>query len=180
MVARCCVLLACFSIAACGAVQRIDTAQLPPAFYGTLIDNDIGAINEASWALGSPGRTRGNPVEALRAAVAVEYLAGELNTGPRWDLMSPITKMDMLQARAEFRKALGIKPDVPSQAVVNAEVKAMWDLERGNASGALHALSGPIFSQPPQQTMQVLNDLPYLPVSHAATAEAELEEFQNG
>jgi hypothetical protein len=100
MVARFCAVLACLSIGACAAVQPLpSTAQLPPAFYGTLIDNDLGAIHEASWALGSPARTRGDPVEALRAAGAVEYLAGELSA-PRWMDMSPITKMDMLQARA--------------------------------------------------------------------------------
>ena len=107
-------------------------------------------------------------------------LAGELNASPRWEGMSPITKFDMVQARAEFRKVLGIRPDAPSQAVVNAEVFALWNLERGDAAGALHALSAPIFTQPPQQTMRVLASLPYLPTAHAATSEAELEEFRNG
>ncbi len=181
MVARCCALLVCLSIAACAGVQPLpSTAQLPPAFYGTLTDNDIGAINEASWALGSPDRTRGNPVEALRAVVAVEYLAGELNTNPRWAVMSPIAKMEMLQARGEVRRVLGIRPDVPSQVVVNAEIWAMWDLERGDAAAAQQVLSAPIFTQPPQQTMQVLNNLPTLPAARAATAGAELEEFRNG
>ncbi|MGA3402124.1 MAG: hypothetical protein ABSC95_23170 [Acetobacteraceae bacterium] len=180
MFARFCALVVCLSITACAAVQRTDTAQLPPAFYGTLMDNDIGAINEASWALGSPDHTRGDPVEALRAAVAVEYLAGELNTNPRWEAMSPIAKMEMLQARGEFRRLLGIKPDVPAQVVVNAEIRAVWDLERGDAPAAQQVLSGPIFTLPPQQTMQVLNNLPTLPAARAATAAAELEEFRNG
>jgi hypothetical protein len=181
MLARFCAVLACLSVAACGEIQPPpSTAQLPPFFYGTLVDNDIGAINEASWALGSPGRTRGDPVEALRAAVAVEYLGGELNAAPRWDRMSPITKMQMLQARAEFRHVLGIKPDAPSQAVVNALVLAMWDLERGNQAGAQQALSGPIFTLPPQQTAQVLNNLPLLPAARAATADAAQEEMLDG
>lgn len=180
MFARSCALLACLSIAACASVQRTDTGQLPPAFYGTLIDNDIGAINEASWALGSPDRTRGDPVEALRAAVAVEYLAGALNTEQRWAAMSPITKIEMLQARGEMRQALGIKPDAPSQVVVNALVWAMWNLERGNAAAAQQALSAPPFTQPSQQTMQVLNDLPTLPAARAATAAAALEETHDG
>jgi hypothetical protein len=180
MAARFCILLVCLSIAACAAIQRTDTAQLPPFFYGALVDNDIGAINEASWALGSPSRTRGDPVEALRAAVAVEYLAGELNTAPRWRAMSPITKMQMLQAREEFRRALGVRPDTPSQVVVNAEASALWNLERGDVAGAQQALSGPIFTQPPQQTVQVLNDLPLLPAARAATAWAAQEEFRDG
>jgi hypothetical protein len=180
MVARFCALLVCLSIAACAYEQRIDASQLPPGFYGTLIDNDTGAINEASWALGSPDRTRDNPVEALRAAIAVEYLAGALNSAPRWESMSPITKIQMLQARGEFRQALGIKPDVPSQVVVNAEIQALWDLEHGDTAAAQHVFSAPIFTQPPQQIMQVLNDLPTLPAARAATSDAELEQFRNG
>jgi hypothetical protein len=180
MVARFSVLLLCLSIVSCAYVQHVDTAQLPPGFYGTLIDNDVGAINEAAWALGSPDRTRGDPVEALRAAVAVEYLAGELNAAPRWAGMSPITKIQMVQARAEMRRALGIKPDAPAQAVVNALILAMWDLEHGATAGAEQVFASPLFIQPPQRTMQVLNDLPTLPAARAATASAELEEFRIG
>jgi hypothetical protein len=180
MVARFCALLACLSVAACAAVQRTDTAQLPPFFYGALIDNDIGAINQASYALGSPDRTRGNPVEALRAAVAVEYLAGELNTAPRWEAMSPITKMEMLQARGEFRQVLGIRPDAPAQVVVNALIWAIWDLAHGDTPAAQQVLLAPLFTQTPQQIMQVLNNLPALPAAHAATAEAALEELRDG
>jgi hypothetical protein len=180
MLARICAILSCLPIVACAAVQRTDTSQLPPFFYGTLVDNDIGAINEASWALGSPDRTRGDPVEALRAAIAVEYLAGEVNTAPRWWKMSPITKIQMSQARAEFRHALGINPDAPSQAVVNAEGVALLNLERGNIAGAQQALSAPIFTQPPQQTIQVLNNLPLLPAARVATSDAQLQEFRQG
>jgi hypothetical protein len=180
MLARFCAVLMCLAIAGCGAEQRIDTAQLPPGFYGLLIDNDIGAINEASWALGSPDRTRGDPVEALRAAVAVEYLAGELNTAPRWSQMSVITRMHMLRARGEFRETLGIKPDAPAQMVVNTLIAAMVDLERGNAAAAQQVLSTPIFVRSPQQTMQVLSNLPNLPTAQAATAWAQSEAFSEG
>jgi hypothetical protein len=180
MFARLSVLLVCTSMAACAYIQHVDTAQVPPGFFGLPVDNDIGAINQASWALASPGRTRGDPVEALRSAVAVEYLAGELNTAPRWWAMSPITKMLMLQARGEMRATLGIKPDTPAQAVVNAEITALWALEHGDVTGAQQALSRPIFTQPPQQIMQVLNNLPTLPAARVATSDAELQEFRHG
>ncbi len=180
MITRFIVLLLCLSAAGCAAVQRTDSSQLPPSFYGALMDNDTGAINEASWALGSPDRTRGDPVEALRAAVAVEYLAGALNSNPRWAAMSPITKMQMLQARSEMRQVMGIRPDVPSQAVVNAEITAIWNLQRGDVAAVQQIFASPIFAQPPQQTMQVLDDLPTLPAARSATAAAELEQFRNG
>ena len=155
-------------------------AQLPPFFYGALLDNDFGAINEASYLFGSPSRTKGDPVAALRAAISVEYLAGELNTAPRWFRMSPITKMDMLQARTEMRRELGIREDAPSQVVVNALIAATADLMRGNRATAVQVFSSPLFVQPPQQTWAVLNDLPYMPAARAASAEAEQQEFRNG
>jgi hypothetical protein len=173
-------LLLGLSVAACAAQQApVSTAQLPPFFYGTLVDNDIGAINEASWALGSPSRTHNDPVEALRAAVAVEYLAGALNQ-PRWVALSPIAKMEMVQARDEFRHVLGIRPDAPSQVVVNAEIWALWDLQHGDLAAAQRALGAPLFTQPAAQTLQVLNALPLLPAARAATAEAAAQEFRDG
>jgi len=181
LVRLCTVLLLCACVAACGLEQPPpSTSELPQGFYGAWVDNDIGAINEAAYALGSPARTRGDPIEALRAAIAVEYLGGELSTAPRWYRLSPITQMDMLQARTEMRKVLGIRPDAPSQAVENSLIWALWDLTHGNQAAAMKVFASPLFLHPPQQTWAVLNNLPYLPAAHAATAEAELEEFRDG
>lgn len=172
--------LACLALGAC-AMQTApqSTAQLPPFFYGTLVDNDIGAINEASWALGSPARTRNDPVEALRTAIAIEYLSGELNA-PRWYRLSPLVPMDMQQARREVRQTLGIRQDVPSQAVVNTLVWALWDLAHGNRAGTMQVLSSPIFTRPAAQTWQVLNNLPPLPAARAAVTDASEQEFRDG
>lgn len=180
MLSRICAVLACLAVAACGLVQPPpSTAQLPQFFYGNF-DNDIGAINQSAYLLGSPARTRNDPIAGLQAAIAVEYLGGALNSSPRWFEMSPLTKMNMLQAREEFRQVLGIRPDTPSQFVVNAEIWAMWALMHGDTAGAAHALSGPMFTQPPQHTLVVLTNLPFLPAARAATASAQMEEFRNG
>ena len=180
MIARFCAVLLGLSVAGCGLVPPPPTtAQLPPFFYGNLIDNDIGAINEASYALGSPSRTHNDPVEALRAAIAVEYLGGELNSAPRWFRMSPIVKMQMLQARAEMRQALGIRQDAPSQVVVNALIWATWDLMHGDRAAAMHVFASPLFTQPPQRTWEVLNNLPTLPAARVATADAEMQEYRD-
>lgn len=181
MLARAWILACCLGVASCAAVQPPpSTAQLPPFFYGALVDNDIGAINQASYLLGSPARTRNDPIAGLQAVIAVEYLGGELNSNPQWFDLSPLTKLNMLQAREEFRRLLSVKPGTPSQLVVNAEIWAMWDLMHGNRTGAEHALSGPIFTQPPQQTLAILTNLPTLPAARAATASAEMEEFRDG
>src|SRR5580704_11576422 len=55
---------------------RVATPSLPPMVYGVYLDNDVGAINFAAWAFAAPSNTRGNPAEAARAIIAVEYLAG--------------------------------------------------------------------------------------------------------
>src|SRR3978361_2577852 len=60
------------------------TPYLPPSVFGVYEDNATGAINLASWAFASPANTRGNPAEAARAVIALEYLPGELVENPRW------------------------------------------------------------------------------------------------
>ena len=167
-------------LSACAVPPPPDTAELPPGFYGTWIDNDLGAINESSWALGSPARTRDDPIEALQAVIAVEYLGGELNSSPRWFEMSPLTKMQMLQARQDMRQVLGIAPGAPSQLVENVLITTLVALQRHDMATAMKALSAPIFSHPPQQTMQVLSNLPYVPAARAATASAEQELMRPG
>src|ERR1700722_4799195 len=59
-------------------------AVLPPDLFGVYEDNDIGALNQSSWAFAAPGRTRDNPIDAARAVIAVEYLPEELHNNPRW------------------------------------------------------------------------------------------------
>ncbi|HUB12361.1 MAG TPA: hypothetical protein VMB34_10420 [Acetobacteraceae bacterium] len=179
MLVRYAVVVLCVSLAACALEQPPpSTSQLPPGFYGTWVDNDLGAINDASYALGSPARTHNDPVEALRAAIAVEYLGGEVNTAERWFRMSPITKMQMLEARAEMRQALGIRPDAPSQLVVNVLIAAMVDLMHDNQAAAMHVFASPLFGQPPERTWAVLNDLPYMPAARVATSDAELQLYR--
>ena len=53
-----------------------NTPYLPPGVYGVYEDNAIGAINQSAWAFASPANTRGNPVDAAKAVVALEYLSG--------------------------------------------------------------------------------------------------------
>ena len=108
----------CLVVGACSVRPPLDTAALPFAAFGTM-DNDVAAANQAAWAFAAPERIAGTPVDAARAAAAVDYLAGELASNPRWLMISPLTKQKMVTARFEVRQALGIVPTVPSQVVVN-------------------------------------------------------------
>ena len=161
------------TLAACGAITPPpDTARLPPNAFGTYADGDIGAINVSAWAFADPSRTGNDPADAARAVAAVDYLAGELNTSPRWDFMSPLTKMQMLQARVEVRAALGIAPQAPSQDVVDQLLYAGEALTAGSAQGAVAALTPPAFTLPPAETLGRLANLPYLQEANVATQHA--------
>jgi hypothetical protein len=166
------VILGCLLLAACAAATPPpDTARLPQGTFG-LADNDVGAANLASSAFASARRIRDNPVDAARAAAAVDYLAGQLSSSPRWLSISPLIKQQMLQARTDVRKVLGIAPDASSQAVVNALLQFADAWQAGTQSSAIQALEAPVFTMPPTQTRQLLSNMPSMSSVNTATMNA--------
>ncbi len=153
------------------------TPYLPPGVYGVYLDNDTGAINQSAWAFASPANTRDNPVDAIKAVIALEYLPGELRANPRWVRMDLAVKQRMAQARQEVRQILGIRPDAPPQLVVNALLGAAESLQFGVPGGALQALGAPVFLNPPEQTLRLLANLPYVQAANLATSRAEGESL---
>ncbi len=179
MLSRIVVMVLCASLAACAAATpQPDTAQLPFAAFGTM-DNDVGAANIASSAFASPARTANNPVEAARACAAVDYLGGQLST-PRWLDLSPLTKQEMLQARGDVRAVLGVPTGVPSQMVVGALLQFAAAWQAGNKQAALRFLNPPAFLHGPQQTLQVLSNLPYIPTANRASIDAANQMLPGG
>ena len=173
--------LLCLSIAACttpAPEQR--AAQLPAGLYGIFEDNDIGAINLSSWAFAVARRTADDPLDAVKAVIAVEYLADQLNVSPRWIMMSPFAKQEMRQARADVRRVLGIAPDAPSQDVVNALLRVAASLQAGNHDDALRVLNPPLFSLPAAQTLQMLTNMPFIRSANIATMDAAAQTSPNG
>src|SRR4051794_36965477 len=151
------------SLATCAPLPPAERAPLlPPGVFGVYEDNDVGAINFASWAFASPANTRGNPIEAARAVVALEYLPPGLSQNPRWVGMDSLVKMRLAGARQEVRRIVGIRPDAPSQIVVNAMLALAMDLQTGNRPAALEVLASPVFTLPPEQTLLILSNLPYM------------------
>ena len=153
------------------ATQR--TPYLPAGVYGTYQDNDVGAINQSSWAFSSPANTRGNPVAAIKAVIALEYLPGELSENPRWIAIPDSVTRRMGRARDELRKILGVHMNAPSQLVVNTLLALSVDLQTGNQPAAMQVLGSPVFTLPPQQTLRILSNLPYVQQANLATARAE-------
>jgi hypothetical protein len=159
----------------------VDTVgELPTGFYGTYQDNGVGAINQSAWALASPRRTIGNPLEALKAVIAVEWLADELEANPRWITLSPLAKWDMQRARADVRRTLGIKADTPSSSVLAALLKTTRALQSGVAPGAVEALRTQPFTLPAGQTFDILTNLPYVASANIATSEVASEILTRG
>jgi hypothetical protein len=152
---------------------------LPFAAFGTM-DNDVAAANQSSWAFAAPERTRSDPVDAARACAAIDYLAGELSSNPRWLQVSPLTKQQMLQARVDVRRVLGIDPRVRSQIVVDALMRFAAAWQAGDQPAALHALAAPGFALRPPQMVQVMSDLPYVQSANIASLDAAREMMPGG
>lgn len=174
-------LLLILPLAACATLPGTPaTPYLPAGVFGVYQDNDIGAINYASWAFATPANTRGNPVAGMRAVIALEYLPGELRENPRWVQMDGAIPFRLAQARDKVRQILGIAPTVPPQIVVNALIWSSNDLMFGNRAGALQALAAPGFSLPPDAMLDRLANLPYVQEANLATSRAAEEEFPPG
>lgn len=156
------------------------TPFLPAGVYGTYLDNDIGAINQSAWAFASPANTRGNPVDAARAVIALEYLPGELRENPRWIKMRTGVDLHLERARDQLRLILGIRTDAPAQLVVNTLLALTLDLQMGDVPAAMHVLGSPVFTQPPQHTLQVLSNLPYVQEANLATSQLENQSLSSG
>ena len=171
------VLMLALSVAACApAPPPPDTAQLPPGVFGAL-DQDVPATQYAQYVFADAARTYGNPVEGAQAVLAMDYIAGELNTSPRWSNISAATQMELLQARVDTRAAAGIAPNAPSQLVVNSLVAARNDLASGNHAAAEAALTNPAFPAGGAHTIEVLANLPYIRMANVATQHAAGELF---
>jgi hypothetical protein len=169
-------LLACLSAASCAVGPPVDTSMMPSSAFGSgNQDPPTAALNVSSWAFADPARTRNNPGEAARAVASVDYLAGDLNTSPRWDFVSPITKHRMLLARAEVRNAIGVVPTAPSQEVVNRLLGVTQAAYARDQAAELAALQSPIFALGPPQTLDRLANLPYLPETNVATLRANAQ-----
>jgi hypothetical protein len=169
-------LLVCLSAASCAIGPPVDTSMMPSSAFGTgNQDPPTAALNVSSWAFADPARTRNNPGEAARAVASVDYLAGDLNTSPRWVYVSPITKQRMLLARAEVRNALAVPANAPSQELVNRLLGVTQAAYAHNPPAELAALQSPIFTLGPTQTLDRLANLPYLPETNVATLRANAE-----
>lgn len=170
---------AAVSLAGCGAVTMPDAAVMPRTAGGTPELSDQGAIQTASYALGSPSRTAGQPGEAARALASIDFLAGELYSNPHWVAFPVITKQRMLQARIEVRQVLAVAPGTSSQVVVDQLLRAANAFEGHDIAAALSALPASVFTLGPDRTAALLANLPYLQQANVAAQAANYDITYN-
>lgn len=161
------------ALCACAQVSpSVAPAVLPPDAFGVYEDNDIGALNQSSWAFAAPMRTHDNPIDAARAVIAVEYLADELHNNPRWVGMDVTSALGMVQARKDTRRVLGIVENAPPRFVVDTLLRLTAALNAGDQAEAIRILGSPVFTLPPTVTLHVLSNLPYIRSANIATLQA--------
>lgn len=112
MVRRRAALLLLPALAACGtAPLRQDPVQLPETARDTgITDPTRSAILSASFVFGQPSSIAGDAAAGAEALARLEFLAVELDVGPRWIGMDPLVSLALAQGRAEARAAFGFDP----------------------------------------------------------------------
>lgn len=159
--------------AACGGPAP-PHASLPADAVVGAGDPTRAAIISTAYAFNTPAGLARRPVDAARAAAQVEHLATEIPHGPRWREFSPLVGQELMAARGELRAALGVSPNAPPQAVVDAFYAASRALVAGDAVAAERALPPPAFRDG-RTTLARLASLPPLPRTGTATALSERE-----
>jgi hypothetical protein len=161
-------------LVACGAAPPPPYASLPLDATVGAGDPTRAAIVSSAYAFNTPASLARRPADAARAAAQVEHLATEIPYGPRWVEFSPLVGRELVAARGELRAALGVSPDAPPQAVVDALYAASRALAAGDGAGAERSLPPPAFRDG-RATLLRLSSLPPLPRTGTATALTDRE-----
>ena len=161
-------------LAACGAAAPVPYASLPLDATVGAGDPTRAAIVSSAYAFNTPASLARRPADAARAAAQVEHLATEIPYGPRWVEFSPLVGRELVAARGELREALGVSPDAPPQAVVDALYAASRALAAGDGAAAERALPPSAFRDG-RATLARLSSLPPLPRTGTATALTDRE-----
>jgi hypothetical protein len=150
------------------------SATLPDRAGAGASDPTRSAIISASYGFNHPQTLQGRPAEAAEALAQLEYLAVEIPTGARYRSFNPLAGQELVQARDEARRALGISPAASPQAVIDSLSAFAAGYRRGDratAQAALGAVAVPEIGGAGLGTR--LAALPPLPRAAWATARTE-------
>jgi hypothetical protein len=168
---------AMLGIGALAACQRPPppVVALPRDPDNPLADLARQGILHTAHVFADPQRLAGRPAEAAQAISEAEFLAIDLSTNQRWTEMVPLVQVAFLQARPEWRGALGIAPEAQPQAVIDAMTRVRLGLGAGDAAAAAAALAPPLIAPGGAPSFARLSALPPLPQTAWAAARAQDE-----
>lgn len=174
-------LFAAMALAACAAQPPLPGASLPADAVVGAGDPLRTALSNTSNAFGSPERMAGRPDQAARALAQMEFLAIEMQGNPRLMSAGSIATAQFVQARDEWRRALGIPAAVPPQPVIDQLYASARALGSGQSKAAATALQPAVFTQGGRATLTRLGALPALPLTNqAAVAATDIMRRQDG
>lgn len=164
------------ALAACGtAPPRQAPVQLPDSARDSgITDPTRSALLSAAYVFGQPSSIAGDAAAGAEALARLEFLAVELDVGPRWIEMDAIVSPLLMQGRAEARAAFGLDPAAPPQRAMDALYDAAAALRAGDrprAAAALAPLTGPDRAEDALGRMAAF---PFLPRAAQALAQARL------
>jgi len=142
-------------------------------YLGGIGDPVRGAALFAPRNLGNTSRWQGDPAGAAIAAAQLEFLARSFRENPIYSVNSdPAVAQTLDSAVVEMRAALAIAPRAPNADIEVLLRRAGNSLREGSQAGALAALSGPNFTEPPGEVLRRLGNLPRLRIVSAAAGMA--------
>lgn len=169
-------LLPALALAACGhGPPRQDQVQLPEtARTDGLADPTRSAILSASYVFAQPASIAGDAAAGAEALARLEYLAVELDVGPRWIGMDPLVPLALAQGRAEARAAFGLDPAASPQRVMDALYGAAAALRAGDRDRAIAVLTPVTGAEGAAPALAQLAAFPSLPRAAEALARARI------
>ena len=165
-------------LAGCANRPPPPIAFLPANPDNPLADPARQAILHTAYVFGDPRSLAGRPAEAAQAISEAEFLAIELNFGARWIEMQPLAQMAFVQARPEWRGALGIDESAPAQAVIDAMTRVRMGIGAQDTAAAAAALMPPLVTPGGAMSLTRLDALPPLPRTAWAAAMAQQEMWR--
>jgi hypothetical protein len=168
------VLLALGALAACNRPPP-PLVALPADPNNPFADLARQGILHTASVFADPRRLAGRPAEAAQAISEAEFLAIDLGTNQRWTEMLPLVQGAFLQARPEWREALGIAPDAEPQAVIDAMTRVRLGIGGGDQAAAAGALQPPLVAPGGAASFARLAALPPLPRTAWAAMRAQDE-----
>ena len=151
---------------------------LPPDPANPLADPARQAIGHTAFVFGNPRALAGRPAEAAQAISEAEFLAIDLSTNQRWTEMQPVVQIAFLQARPEWRGALGIQDAALPQAVIDAMTRVRMGIDAQDRRAAEAALAPPLVTPGGAASFARLDALPALPRTAWAAAMAQNEMWR--